>query len=290
MVYVRMKFVLLLCCSIFGCMANAQLHQLIVTVIDDHNQPVSGATVQLEKQEIIPVATPGGIYVFKELPSGDYRLHVSMNGYKSFRRKITIANHDISLPVTLHPDIHILQEVVVQNHTISQRKKEEQLNLEIVKSDFIQKNLGGSLMQSLERLPGVKTIGIGSGQSKPLIRGLGFNRVVVIDRGIKHEGQQWGVDHGLEIDQFAAEEIEIVKGAASFAYGSDAIAGAINLRPSAIPAVNSFGGDINLVGKTNNALYGTSLNIMAEPKMAWLQGPPYRITAIPCTGLTVVCI
>ena len=253
-------------------MANAQLHQLIVTVIDDHNQPVSGATVSLEKQEAIPMAASNGVYVFKNLPSGDYRLYISMTGYRSFRRKITITDYDMSLPVTLHPDIHVLQEVVVQNHTIGQRKKEEQLNVEIVKSDFIQKNLGGSLMQSLERLPGVKTIGIGSGQSKPLIRGMGFNRVVVIDRGIKHEGQQWGADHGLEIDQFAAEEVEIVKGAASFAYGSDAIAGAINVKYPALPAVNTFGGDINLIGKTNNALYGASLNIYGRTKKWFSSG------------------
>jgi iron complex outermembrane receptor protein len=250
----------------FYCIANAKLHQLIVTVIDDQNKPVPGASVSLEKHEMVPVAAPDGVYVFKELPPGNYRLHISMTGYKSFRKKITVTDHDISLPVTLHPDVHVLQEVVVQNHTIGQRKKEEQLNLEIVKSDFIQKNLGGSLMQSLGRLPGVKTIGIGSGQSKPLIRGMGFNRVVVIDRGIKHEGQQWGADHGLEIDQFATEEVEIIKGAASFAYGSDAIAGAINVKSPALPAANTFGGDINLISKTNNALYGTSLNIYGRTK------------------------
>lgn len=249
---------------LFTCLsmqANAQLRQLIVTVIDDYNKPVPGVNISLETHERAPFAAPDGVYVFKDLPPGDYTLRISMAGYRSFSKKISIAGHDISLPVTLHPNIHTLQEVVVQNNTIGQRKKEEQLNLEIVRSDFIQKNLGGSLMQSLERLPGVKTIGIGAGQSKPLIRGMGFNRVVVIDKGVKHEGQQWGADHGLEIDQFAAEEIEIVKGAASFIYGSDAIAGAVNIKPAAMPAANSFGGDINLIGKTNNALYGASLNI-----------------------------
>ncbi|HRP55448.1 TonB-dependent receptor [Agriterribacter sp.] len=240
---------------------NGQVHQLIVTVIDDNSKPLPGADVWLERQEMKPVAASNGVYIFKRLPAGYYRLRIAMAGHKPFSKKITITDHDISLPVILHPEIHVLKEVLIQSSAIGRRKKEEQLNLEIIKSDFIQKNLGGSLMQSLERLPGIKTIGIGSGQSKPLIRGLGFNRVVVIDRGIKHEGQQWGADHGLEIDQFAAEEVEIVKGAASFIYGSDAIAGAINIKPPAIPAANTFGGEINLAAKTNNALYGTSLNI-----------------------------
>lgn len=154
-----------------------------------------------------------------------------------------------------------LKEVVIKDRRTQLRKEEEALNIEIVNSSFIQRNLGGSLMKSLERLPGIQTIGIGSGQSKPLIRGLGFNRVLVVDQGLKHEGQQWGADHGLEIDQFAIGEVELIKGAASFRYGSDAIAGVIDLKPQPIPAKNSFGGSVNLLGKSNNDLYGSSVNL-----------------------------
>lgn len=261
-------FLLLICCGVAGA-ANAQSGKLIVTLVDDHSQPVTGALVRIEKQPLHPAEGPQGTYVFNNIQPGAYKVTVTMEGYKSFNKSVTIKNQSFSLPVILHPDMHILEEVVVHNRTLNERKNQEQLNLEIVKSDFIQKNLGGSLMQSLERLPGVKTIGIGSGQSKPLIRGMGFNRVVVIDKNIKHEGQQWGADHGLEIDQFDAEEVEVLKGAASFAYGSDAIAGAINIKPAPVPAPYSFGGAVNLIGKTNNALYGTSVNVYGRTQK-WL--------------------
>ncbi|MCK7556480.1 Plug domain-containing protein [Chitinophaga sedimenti] len=109
-----------------------------------------------------------------------------------------------------------LNTVKVQDNRAEQRKRNTALSVETVNNAFIMKHLGGSLMQSLDRLPGVKTIGIGSGQSKPLVRGLGFNRVVVTDKGVKHEGQQWGADHGLEMDQLAVGEVTLVKGAASF--------------------------------------------------------------------------
>ncbi len=184
----------------------------------------------------------------------------------------------VPLPVTVTPDTipvadtvrrhpqrhHHLEEVVVHDNHVELRRKEESLNVEVVNREFILRNLGGSLMKTLERLPGVKTIGIGSGQSKPLIRGLGFNRVVVIDQGVKHEGQQWGADHGLEIDQFAVGEAEVIKGAASFIYGSDAIGGAIEIKPSPIPARNTFGGSVDLMGKSNNNLLGTSLNLYSR--------------------------
>jgi iron complex outermembrane receptor protein len=98
-----------------------------------------------------------------------------------------------------------------------------------VGNTFLKQHFAGSLMQSLETIPGVKAMSIGSGQSKPVIRGLGFNRMIVAENGIKHEGQQWGDDHGLEIDQFALDNLEIVKGAGVLQYGSDAISGVINL-------------------------------------------------------------
>lgn len=161
-----------------------------------------------------------------------------------------------------------LKEVIIRDQRLQLRRQTEALNVETVNSDFIQRHLGGSLMKSLERLPGIKTIGIGSGQSKPLIRGLGFNRVVVVDKGVKHEGQQWGADHGLEIDQFAATEVELVKGAASFRFGSDAIAGVIDLKPQPLPMANTIGGSVDLIGKSNNSLYGTSVNLFGR-KQHW---------------------
>ena len=58
-----------------------------------------------------------------------------------------------------------------------------------VDQEYLQLNFSGSLMQTMEGIPGVKAISIGSGQSKPTIRGLGYNRMVVSENGIKHEGR-----------------------------------------------------------------------------------------------------
>lgn len=74
-----------------------------------------------------------------------------------------------------------------------------------VDAAYIEEHFAGSLVQSLEAIPGIKASAIGSALSKPTIRGLGYNRMVVSQDGIKHEGQQWGDDHGLEVDQFAVD-------------------------------------------------------------------------------------
>lgn len=167
-------------------------------------------------------------------------------------------------PSEKKPEIKELNEVLVNGNSIEKRKKEESLNVETVNNSFIQRNLGGSLMQSLQKLPGVKTISIGSGGSKPLIRGLSFNQVIVVENGLKHEGQQWGADHGLEIDQYAVNRVEIIKGPSSFIYGSDAVGGAVNIKPLPLPSQNTFGGSVDLTGKSNNAQFGSSINLFGR--------------------------
>lgn len=130
----------------------------------------------------------------------------------------------------------------------------------LVSREFLQQNFAGSLMQTLEGIPGVKAMAIGSGQSKPVIRGLGFNRLAVAVDGIKHEGQQWGDDHGLEIDQFAIDRAEVIKGPAALLYGSDAIGGVLSLYTNHIPT-KSFSGSVQLFGRTNNEQLGLSARI-----------------------------
>ena len=129
-----------------------------------------------------------------------------------------------------------------------------------VSSDYLNQHFAGSLMQTLEGIPGVKAMSIGSGQSKPVIRGLGFNRLAVSEDGVKHEGQQWGDDHGLEIDQFAIDRAEVIKGPAALLYGSDAIGGVLSLYTNHVPT-EPFGGSVQLFGRSNNEQLGISAKV-----------------------------
>ncbi|MCQ2198428.1 MAG: TonB-dependent receptor [Paludibacteraceae bacterium] len=104
-------------------------------------------------------------------------------------------------------------------------------------------HMGHSLMDALSHTEGVQSMDIGIGFSKPVIRGLGFQRIVVIDNEVKQEGQQWGADHGLEIDAFNVEDVKVVKGPASVIYGSDAMGGVIELLPPPIPMNDTLLGE-----------------------------------------------
>ena len=144
-----------------------------------------------------------------------------------------------------------------QRHDFQMRTSQSAVQ---VSREFLKENFSGSLMQTLERIPGVKAMSIGSGQSKPTIRGLGFNRLAVSEDGIKHEGQQWGDDHGLEIDQFAVDRAEVIKGPAALLYGSDAIGGVLSLYSNHVPT-EPFEGAVQLFGRTNNEQFGLSARI-----------------------------
>lgn len=152
-------------------------------------------------------------------------------------------------------DEKTIEEVVITGtvKTIENKKR--------ISEEFIQQNFSGSLVQSLENVAGVNVISIGSGAGKPIIRGLGFNRVAVSMNGSKHEGQQWGADHGLEVDAFSLESVELIKGVASIEYGSDAIGGVLNIRNNRIPEKNSFNGKANLLGRSVNQTIGTAFEI-----------------------------
>ena len=105
-----------------------------------------------------------------------------------------------------------LSEVVVTGSYRHAQEKKTTLTLELFQKDYLNRHFTGNLVQTLKNVPGVHSMDIGAGFSKPMIRGLGFNRIAVSENGIKQEGQQWGADHGLEIDAFNVDEVRILKG------------------------------------------------------------------------------
>ena len=262
--------------TLFTAVNSQNLYKLSGTVSDENRHVLPGASVVITPGKTGTVTDANGNFHFSALETGVYILDVSFVGYKTFTDtiEIPVSQH---IRIKMQPSVMTLHEVVVADNYAQTKNREDSRNVEVVNDRFVKMNLSGSLMKSLERLPGVSTIGIGSGQSKPVIRGLSFNRIVVAENGIKHEGQQWGEDHGLEIDQYAVDRVEVIKGPASLMYGSDAIGGVIDIKQLDVPAENSFGGSVDLTGKSNNNLLGTSVDIFARRKALYFTG---RVTLL----------
>ncbi|MDO6760224.1 TonB-dependent receptor [Tamlana sp. 2_MG-2023] len=233
-------------------------------------QPVEGATIY--GKDIFSISSSTGTFTLEDLAEGTYDITVSSMGYASAEITIAVKSEMPELTVHLKESATYLKEVEVSGKTKIRENKENPAVAVAVSEVFLKANRENSLMQTLGKIPGVSTVNIGSGQSKPVIRGLGFNRVAVVQNGIKHEAQQWGSDHGLEIDQYGIENIQIIKGPASLVYGSDAIAGVVDIQPNKTPELHSFKGEVNLLGETNNDLFGISTGIEARKHHWYYRG------------------
>lgn len=234
--------------------AQQQFH-ILGTVTDEFSHPLAGATVLLVDAGRGTSTDRRGGFEIHELLPGKYLIKVSFLGYQSHYDTIMLSRN-INIDIKLLPEPTVLSELVVTEALVADRKASSSLPVDVVSRDFLIANSSGSLMQTLGRLPGISSMDIGSGNSKPVIRGMGFNRVVVAENGIKHEAQEWGADHGLEIDPFFVDYVELVKGPASLMYGANAIGGVVELKNNGTPAESAVGGSVLSRLQTHNDLFG----------------------------------
>ena len=162
----------------------------------------------------------------------------------------------------------LLPDVVVTESYQQRQAKKSALAVDVVDQDFLRKHFTGNFMQAMENIPGVQAMDIGSGFSKPMIRGMGFNQIAVLENGIKQEGQQWGADHGLELDAFNIGTVNVLKGPSSLLYGSDAMGGVIAITSPPVPSVDMLFGDVTLLGKSVNGTLGESF-MLGIKKSFW---------------------
>lgn len=234
-------------------------YQLAGFVVNDRNEPMAGAHIFLAEKSKQTLSDSSGYFYFTGLKRGQYSLHVSFIGYRCIHPyRIFVDQKNTKVTVIMEPENLGLEEVVIFS---DQREEANRTPQAVVGAGekYLRENRGSSLMTSLEKLPGVQAMTIGQGLSKPMIRGLSFNRVVVTENNIKVEGQQWGADHGLEVDQFGVEQIEIIKGPSSLIYGSDALGGVVRIMPHALASPGSIETEVNTILRSVNDLLGISV-------------------------------
>ena len=102
----------------------------------------------------------------------------------------------------------------------------------------------------MAQAPGVEMLTSGT-VKKPIVRGQSGPRVLLLVDGVRHEGQDWGLDHGPEIDPFTADTIEGGRGAAGVRYGAEAMAGVVLVEPRPFREVKGYDGEITAVAELN---------------------------------------
>jgi iron complex outermembrane receptor protein len=235
-------------------------------VAAENNTPVYLANIYIHELESGQITDEHGNFLFKNLKPGNYHLHITQLGYEP--RIIDVhLDRDIDLgKIEFKTSASELKSLEIEDSRFRTTKQEISQSIIVIDKQFIEKNPGSSFAGILSKVPGVQAVTTSTGIAKPLIRGLGFNRVAVAEYGLKQEGQQWGADHGLEIDQFNVERVEIIKGPGSLLYGSDAIGGIINIRPALTIKPDYMQAGILTTYRSNNNLIGYSAHASLQKK------------------------
>lgn len=199
--------------------------------VSSGNRPVAGATVYLPDLKKGTLTDSLGNFSITNLKQGTYLLTISSTGYKSVSEKIDFPGQLI-INVELEPSAKELAEVIVTGVSRTTELKRSPLIIKAVNHEEMLRANSTNLINALQSVPAISEVTTGPNISKPIIRGLGANRVIVLNNGMKQEGQQWGDEHGIEIDEHSVDRVEIIKGPGSLMYGSDGIAGVINFLPA----------------------------------------------------------
>ena len=154
-----------------------------------------------------------------------------------------------------------MNEVTVTGVTGSTKLKNTTTPVSIVTPQELRATASTNIIDAIAHQPGISQLTTGSGISKPIIRGLGYNRVVVMSEGVRQEGQQWGDEHGVEVDGSSVNSVEILKGPASLMYGSDAMAGVVILHAQPTPALGEMRAKVSTEYQTNNGLFNYNLSM-----------------------------
>jgi len=233
------------------------------TVKDKTNgQPVSYGSLGIESTAIGITTNGEGKFSLK-VPANKVgsMLMVSCIGYHP--ETIAITKGKLIYHILLNPVNSTLNEVVVTGVSRATLVRENPIPIVSVSTKKIEQTTASNIIDVLvNNVPGLNAVKTGPNISKPFIRGLGYNRVLTLYDGIRQEGQQWGDEHGIEVDAYNIDRAEVVKGPSSLIYGSDALAGVVGL----IPALTD-NTDGKITGKLfseyqgNNNLIGNGLRV-----------------------------
>ena len=223
------------------------------------NEALPGAIIYLPDLKTGASSNNFGYYKLNRLPKVKTLVQVKLIGFKTIVRTVDLTD-SLAQNFELEESVIEEEEIVVTGSYHSSEIKKSAVPMVAIDQKFLQQNSYNNIIEGINKVAGLSAVSSGPNISKPYIRGLGINRVLTLFDGIRQDGQQWGDEHGIEIDQFLINRIEVVKGPASLIYGSDALAGVINLLPENPMPEGSAKGSLQSEFQNNNKQYAGSFN------------------------------
>jgi iron complex outermembrane receptor protein len=230
------------------------------TVTDDNARPLPGTNLFIPDLNRGTFADEHGHFQLGGLPAGSFSIQFSFIGYENKIVRVSLEGKPVNLEIRMEPSaIHTREIVISGGYNATQH--ENAVKIDILNMDERSLKNSPNFTEKLTSIPGVDMISKGSGISRPVIRGLAMNDILVLNQGVRFENYQYSSHHPLGINEFGISDVEIIKGPASMLYGSDAIGGVINfIREKPAPS-GTVSGDYNLQLHSNTLGMNNNLGI-----------------------------
>lgn len=233
----------------------------------ENGDAVIGASVYLPELRLGASADVQGNYRIKSVPKGVFTIQVSFVSHQTIVEKIQI-NENTVRDFQMDNSTISLEEVIVSGASAKTIVKESPIPISTMSRIQWLQSSSTNLVDAIAKMPGMSQITTGVGLSKPVIRGLGFNRVITMHDGIRQEDNQWGEEHSIHIDEYSIDRYEIIRGAGSLMYGSDGLGGVMSVLSPQPVEDGKIIGNIIYNYQTNNNMHGFSA-MTAGNKNGW---------------------
>src|SRR5688500_760300 len=218
-----------------GASAQRTNHALHGRVADTAGAPLAGVRVVVTELGRAFSTRDDGRFRFGAVTAGRYTLSFSRVGLAPESRRVVVEGADRVVDVTMRPSRIQLAAVQVTATPAATRAQESPQPIAVLEGPELRATQGAALGETLEQVPGVRSLSMTTGIGKPVIRGMTHYRVVTLDNGQRSETQAWGHDHSPNVETATAERVEVIKGPASVLYGSDALGGVVNVIAPPVP-------------------------------------------------------
>lgn len=163
-------------------------------------EALPGASVVLAEVRIGAISDSAGNYAFRNLPAGHHTIEVSYAGFTTLVLHTDIFTSTVK-DFSIAPSVKEQLGITITGVAHATSIRNAPIPVTVIRRQEMLQTPATNIIDLLSRQPGVSQVSTGPAVSKPVIRGLGFNRVVVVNDGVRQEGQQWGEEHGIEIDE-----------------------------------------------------------------------------------------
>lgn len=276
---IRSMYLFVLCFLISFCLEaqknNCVLH-ISGKVLDKlTGRPVANTRVVLKPGNQSVYSDSNGYYQISQVCPGQTVITVFHYNHVAKSENINLStNREYDFYIDCHPDT--LKEITVRRNKLH---REALITTNTMQGIDLFRAQGDNLGKALEAIPGVQSVSTGNNISKPMIRGMYGNRILILNNEIRQEGQQWGNEHAPEIDPFVARKLTVIKGAQTIRYGSDVMGGVVLVEPSPLNQIQWPLAEFNMGVASNGRLFNSSLLLegrVSKSSLFWRLQGTYR--------------